>query len=270
MSKEDCSQVSDLQIIEVWKELKVLRKVALRLGIHHSKVSNVLKKNGLRFPDPPKRVCPERLVEYYKCSKNYQEAAKKADVHPETMAKAVQAAGLNRGTPWNIGTSMVPRSLVVEHYKSGKTAKEISKILGMGLSTVYQSLRKEGVKADNKGSKGEKGSQWNGGVYNQNRSKNENSSKKARVRFAILIGRELTRDEVVHHHDQDPLNNDPSNLWLFPSKGSHSAYHCALRGYQRTGSIESPIPSETAFGAVPLRSLISPIAGSHDKDLLAL
>jgi hypothetical protein len=240
----------------------------LRLGIHHSQVSKVLQENGLRYPEPPKRVRPEMLIEHYRCSKNYQEAAKTAGVNRETMAKAVQAAGLNKGKPWNIGTSTVPRSLVAEHYKSGKTAKEISKILGMGLSTVYRSLRQEGIKADHKGLKGANHPQWNGGSYDQNKSKNWNSSKKARVLFAILIGRELTEDEVVHHHDEDPSNNDPSNLWLFPNTGSHSAYHCALRDYRRKGLIESSIPSEKAFCAVPLLELASQNGVSPDKDSL--
>jgi len=44
-----------------------------------------------------------------------------------------------------------------------------------------------------------------------------------RLLMATRIGRLLTRTEVVHHIDHDPLNNDPANLELWPSNGSHKA-----------------------------------------------
>jgi transposase len=40
-----------------------------------------------------------------------------------------------------------------------------------------------------------------------------------------VLGRFLSRLEVVHHEDNDPSNNDPSNLWLFPSQREHLLHH---------------------------------------------
>src|SRR4051794_4353929 len=39
-------------------------------------------------------------------------------------------------------------------------------------------------------------------------------------------GRKLTSNEVVHHVDGDPLNNDPENLVLL-SRGEHQRLHAA-------------------------------------------
>jgi len=39
------------------------------------------------------------------------------------------------------------------------------------------------------------------------------------------LGRLLLPREVVHHEDRDKLNNDPWNLWLFPSQAEHQAHH---------------------------------------------
>lgn len=39
------------------------------------------------------------------------------------------------------------------------------------------------------------------------------------------VGRYLTREEVVHHEDDDGLNNDIGNLRLFPSQAAHKRYH---------------------------------------------
>lgn len=44
-----------------------------------------------------------------------------------------------------------------------------------------------------------------------------------RLLMAQMAGRLLSSTEVVHHRDHDPLNNDPANLELWPSNGSHKA-----------------------------------------------
>ena len=43
----------------------------------------------------------------------------------------------------------------------------------------------------------------------------------------LVLGRYLSGVEVVHHEDENPRNNEPSNLWLFPSQAEHRAHHCA-------------------------------------------
>jgi hypothetical protein len=44
-----------------------------------------------------------------------------------------------------------------------------------------------------------------------------------RLLRAAMVGRMLSRSEVVHHRDHDPLNNAPSTIELWPSNGSHKA-----------------------------------------------
>lgn len=40
-----------------------------------------------------------------------------------------------------------------------------------------------------------------------------------------MIGRNLTKQECVHHIDKDRLNNNINNLIIFVSNSAHSAYH---------------------------------------------
>lgn len=40
-----------------------------------------------------------------------------------------------------------------------------------------------------------------------------------------LLGRELKDGEVVHHKDENRLNNSLDNLMVFKTKADHSAYH---------------------------------------------
>lgn len=53
-----------------------------------------------------------------------------------------------------------------------------------------------------------------------------------------LLGRELIRDEVIHHIDGDRKNNDPSNLYLFTKK-EHDDYHHYLRWGKRDRNLKS-------------------------------
>jgi hypothetical protein len=39
------------------------------------------------------------------------------------------------------------------------------------------------------------------------------------------LGRKLIKGEVIHHIDEDKLNNDPSNLFLCPSQAYHMFVH---------------------------------------------
>lgn len=43
--------------------------------------------------------------------------------------------------------------------------------------------------------------------------------------MAQHLGRDLTEKEVVHHNDENPRNNDLSNLTLFASQAEHLDFH---------------------------------------------
>ena len=49
------------------------------------------------------------------------------------------------------------------------------------------------------------------------------------------IGRELTKEEVVHHIDKDKSNNELDNLMLFPTQRAHVKFHFELGGYGFNG-----------------------------------
>jgi hypothetical protein len=40
-----------------------------------------------------------------------------------------------------------------------------------------------------------------------------------------ILGRSLTKDEVIHHMDEDKHNNHPSNLALLPDQAFHAKVH---------------------------------------------
>ena len=46
-----------------------------------------------------------------------------------------------------------------------------------------------------------------------------------RIVMEKKLGRLLDEEEVVHHEDENPRNNDPDNLRVFPSQLEHKQYH---------------------------------------------
>ena len=48
-----------------------------------------------------------------------------------------------------------------------------------------------------------------------------------------ILGRKLTKDEVVHHIDGNKLNNDPSNLQVM-SRAEHTRLHSKMGSYAFT------------------------------------
>lgn len=43
------------------------------------------------------------------------------------------------------------------------------------------------------------------------------------------IGRQLKPEEIIHHIDENKLNNDPNNLMVFASNAEHVKYHMAIK-----------------------------------------
>lgn len=58
----------------------------------------------------------------------------------------------------------------------------------------------------------------------------ENKRHQHRVVAERELGRPLASGEVVHHEDRDKKNNDPTNLFVFPSQAEHARHHGHGRG----------------------------------------
>lgn len=48
-----------------------------------------------------------------------------------------------------------------------------------------------------------------------------------------ILGRPLTRNEVVHHKDRNPMNNNPDNLKILQSQKEHIDEHTKMRDLSR-------------------------------------
>ena len=134
-----------------------------------------------------------------------------------------------------------PQELKSMYLDKGMSAYEIGKTFGVPHSTIIRHLRKAGVQTRSVMESGStdrkrellfrakfKGGTKVKGGYHQTCSNTRTKGKTVRFHRLVAaqaLGRELTLPEVVHHCDEDKLNNRPDNLWVFPSRSDHSRYH---------------------------------------------
>jgi len=85
---------------------------------------------------------------------------------------------------------------------------------------------------------------WKGGIYINKKyiyemcREHPLASKRgyilqSRLLMKIMIGRDLKPEEVVHHIDGNPLNNQLHNLKLFPNQAAHMKIHRIARARGR-------------------------------------
>jgi len=86
------------------------------------------------------------------------------------------------------------------------------------------------------GAPGKQNYQYKNGKNTEMRKLNRRYRYKARAIAEQCLGHPVPKGWNVHHMDEDPSNNDPSNLVLFPGKSEHAKYHQQLLKLQRAGS----------------------------------
>jgi hypothetical protein len=56
-----------------------------------------------------------------------------------------------------------------------------------------------------------------------------------------ILGRQLTKDEVIHHIDFNKENNNPKNLALFESQKAHAHWHRQVKQFGLTRNLQREI-----------------------------
>lgn len=125
------------------------------------------------------------------------------------------------------------RQLVLDDIPNHK----IAEFFQCSRGTVEKNMRLLGLKKDRTGPKsGEMHPDWSGGttirkgyryIYMPDHPNCINGKYVAEHRLVMesKLGRYLDRKEVVHHKDGNRLNNDSTNLELYPSNGKHLYDH---------------------------------------------
>lgn len=128
------------------------------------------------------------------------------------------------------------REIILNLYSQGFGIAYVSRSVKTSKRIVRDTLKSAGVRIRPQGEAqtGKHNPSWKGGrrklgrywyIYQPDHPNATRHGIVAEHRLAMekILGRFLKPEEVVHHKDKNPENNDPDNLELFPSNGKHLA-----------------------------------------------
>jgi hypothetical protein len=158
------------------------------------------------------------------------------------------------------------RNAILEDYKTGVPIAEILEEHHISQTHFYRLLRETDTPRRPRPSlAGRKNGQYKHGLGS--RSNERRRYLKQQV-AAICLGHIVPLGWNIHHMDEDPTNNNPENLALFPSSSAHSRYHQQLLCLQREGAEVDAIQLVLKNGGQMLPLPDHPIALPHETDRL--
>lgn len=188
--------------------------------------------------------------------------------HQTVVSKILRDSGIecrdSRHLDW-------PVKEMIQWYISGETIESIARKLGRNPKATWKVLKKNGCPMRRSGPQsGALHAGWKGGkivdktgyilVHRPDHPYANNAGyvREHRLVAEQVLGRHLTRNEVVHHKNGDHADNDPENLQVFDSNADH------LR-HELTGRIPKWTEEGYARMCSPRRRRTS-IPGSSESD----
>lgn len=149
-----------------------------------------------------------------------------------------KSKGIGRGGHNKIKINIVR---LRKDYQDRRSVTSIAKEYGVTIQTIYARLKQLGItRSISESCKGRK--VWNAGKGKglncwgyKCRQKNGKPEFEHRKVAEQILGRKLTRKEVVHHINGDKLDNRPENLEVFPSHSEHMKHHITTEEARRRG-----------------------------------
>lgn len=160
------------------------------------------------------------------------EVAKAIGAAQGTVSQILLRMGIRVGRGWKGNATQIPLDEVHREYWAGACMSEIAARYGMSGPALSKRMRKAGLSLKKGGMrKPHRNYQWKGGYKIPMHYFRRQSYEVA----AICLERPVPHGWVVHHIDENPENNHPDNLILFPSQGHHARHHQRLLKLQRQG-----------------------------------
>jgi hypothetical protein len=121
-------------------------------------------------------------------------------------------------------------------YQNRMPFEEILQKHELSCTTFHRHRKADGVpKRPRLGAPGKQNYQYKNGLHEINQKLHSIYSYTARKVATVLFGEPIPKGWHVHHMNENPAYNDPTNLVLFPGNSQHMKYHQQLLKLQRAG-----------------------------------
>lgn len=256
-------------VVDKYRELGTQAKVGEYFQISQSTVSQILRSQGVRIGRGTRqRRCDHQEVWHlWNEGWNKEEIAEKFGILPEYVRMVLSSefgVEFPRNHPYKYD---LPMDELARRYQDGETCGEIARSLELPSERIRRRLIAHGVEIRSAAESIPRGKK--NVFYKNGKGKVEPMHYYRRQSYevvAICLGRPVPQGWVIHHLDEDPENNDPSNLMLFESPRRHSKFHQRLLRLQRKGIEVDAIQEALKSDGVMLPPPRTPIEFGRDTD----
>lgn len=213
----------------------------------------------------------ERVLKMHQAGQTPPEIAKALGISTSGVHYHLKRMGISTVHPLkkDISTDQI-RDL----YQQGISIRDIAEELGIGDEALRRRMIRAGIERRSLKESVPRGAQnrhYKDGQRDARKKMRDSLPRKESWQVAaICLGHPLARGWIVHHMDENPTNNDPANLWLFPTFEHHSRYHAQLSRCQQRGIAADANQLVLENGGLKLPPPPAPIPSVHDRDPLAL
>ena len=234
--------------------------VGKEFGVYQGKVKKICKEFGVPIrktrgkPDLNNEQWIQQYSQYSPIfeminqTQDTEEIAKHIGVSPSQVNRVLRRFGMGIGIGTNNRKFFLPEKEIIARYQAGEGCQEIAKDFGCGREVVRRKLKKLGVPRRVGKAAGNKNPQWKGGYKTPMHYYRRQSYEVV----AICLGKPLPQGCIIHHLDENPKNNNPNNLVLFPSQKHHAKFHQEKLKIENEGREENAIHLVSRYGGIKL------------------
>jgi hypothetical protein len=256
------AKVDPKAVIRAYKRHRTQRKAAEALGVSQGFVSATLRSQGILIGKGCNQPRPdnERVLALWRELGNQSKVARRMGIPQATVSQILIRNGIRIGRGRREPTHKLPMDEVAARYRAGESCIDLGRAYGVSDEVIRRRLKSAGVSRrglQESRARGPKNSQYkHGRKYSPMHHYRRQSYEVA----AICLGQPLERGWVIHHLDENPHNNRPENLILFPSQRHHSRFHQRQSALLASGQPVDAIRLALEIGGRQLPPPPNPIA----------
>lgn len=201
-----------------------------------------------------------RILEDFAQTQNQTHTARRLGIAQTTVSRILIRNGIRVGTGKH-HIHRLPMPEIIQRYQSSSdSVSQVARDYGVDPEMLRRRLVKLGVTIRPTVRK-----RANQNPFWKGADRYRDSKYHARQIAEICLGYKPSKGSVIHHMDENPQNNDPSNLRLFPSQAEHGRYHVRLLALQRQGLEVSANRLASETGGLEIPPLPAGFSLSPDK-----